>query len=236
MPNTNYWCHPDYDPEAAYGVATAGQLSDHPPVYITSATVKDPDGPGHAPPGCSTLELMTWTTPSPRAWGVPGTDPATDRYSRNPAYRQTKAALAEQLVDVAEHVLGDLRPHVRWQEAATPLTHERYTLSTQGASYGIELAADQTGPRRPAPRTPVAGLFLAGASARRGHGIVGALAGGRDAASEVLERDLASEVAKGAVFGDVDLLTAGGPDFDALAACRRLQDKTQRRRRTALSA
>jgi phytoene dehydrogenase-like protein len=236
MPNTNYWCHPDYDPEAAYGVAATGGLSDHPPVYITSASVKDPDGHGHAPPGCSTLELMTWTTPSTDAWGVPGADPATDRYSKDPAYRQAKATLTEQLIDVAEDVLGDLRPHVRWQEAATPLTHERYTLSTNGASYGIELATDQTGPRRPAPRTPVAGLFLAGASARRGHGIVGALAGGRDAASNVLERDLASEVDKGAVFADVERLTAGGPGFDALAACRRLQDKTQRRTRTAVTA
>jgi ferredoxin--NADP+ reductase len=229
MPNTNYWCHPDYDPEGAYGVATTGAISDQPPVYITSATVKDPEGRRHAPPGCSTLELMTWTTPSTDAWGVPGVDPASDRYSKDPAYRQTKSALAERLVDVAEDVLGDLRPHIRWQEAATPLTHQRYTLSTDGASYGIELATDQTGPRRPAPRTPVAGLFLAGASARRGHGIVGALAGGRDAASEVLERDLASEVAGGAVFADVDRLTAGGPDFDALAACRRLQDKSRRR-------
>ena len=202
---------------------------------MTSAIVKNPEGHRQAPPGCSTLELMTWTTPSTEAWGVPGVDPAADRYSKDPGYRGIKAALTERLVDVAEDVLGDLRPHIRWQEAATPLTHQRYTLSTDGASYGIELATDQTGPRRPAPRTPVAGLFLAGASARRGHGIVGALAGGRDAASEVLERDLASEVAKGAVFADVDRLTAGGPDFDALAACRRLQDKTQRRPRPTVA-
>jgi hypothetical protein len=137
---------------------------------------------------------------------------------------------------VAEGVVGDLRPHIRWQEAATPLTHERYTLSASGASYGIELATDQTGPRRPAPRTPIGGLFLAGASARRGHGIVGALAGGRDAASAVLGRDLAAEVRRGAVYADVDRLTAGGPDFDALAACRRLQDKSRRPTRATVAA
>jgi phytoene dehydrogenase-like protein len=199
--------------------------------------VKDPDGGArHAPEGCSTLELMTWTTPSPDAWGVPGIDPSNDRYSKDAAYRQTKAALAERLIDVAEDVVGELRPHIRWQEAATPLTHQRYTLASGGASYGIELATDQTGPRRPPPRTPVGGLYLAGASARRGHGIVGALAGGRDAASEILERDLAAEVGRGAVFADVDRLTAGGPGFDALAACRRLQDKTQRSPRAAAAA
>ena len=236
MPNTNYWCHPDYDPEGAYAAAAAGAISKTPPVYITSASVKDPEGHGHAPAGCSTLELMTWTTPSSEAWGVPGADPTSDRYSKDVAYRATKSALTERLVDVAEEVLGDVRPHIRWQEAATPLTHERYTLSTAGSSYGIELATDQTGPRRPAPRTPVGGLYLAGASARRGHGIVGALTGGRDAASEVLERDLAGEVRDGAVFADVDRLTAGGPDFDALAACRRLQDKSNRPARRAVAA
>jgi all-trans-retinol 13,14-reductase len=235
MPNTNYWVHPDYDPEAAYGRATAGEIADAPPVYITSATVKDPDGAGHAPPGCSTLELMTWTTPSPEAWGVPGADPATDRYSKAEAYRARKAALAERLIDVAEGVLGDLRPHIAWQEAATPLTQTRYTLSTDGSSYGIELATDQTGPLRPAPRTPIGGLVLAGASARRGHGIVGALLGGRDAASEVLGRDLTAEVRAGAVVADGDRLTAGGPGFDALAACRRLQDKTRTRAEAAVA-
>ncbi len=237
MPNTNYWCHPTYDPEAAYADAAAGTFADDPPVYITSATVKDPEGTDHAPPGCSTLELMTWATPSPAAWGLDPDGPAAadGHYRRDDRYRARKAALTERLIDRAEEVVGDVRPHIRWQEAATPLTHERYTLSTDGSSYGIELATDQTGPRRPAPTTPIGGLFLAGASARRGHGIVGALAGGRDAAGAVLGRDLAHEVARGAVFADVDRLTAGGPGFDALAACRRLQDKTARapRRRTA---
>jgi phytoene dehydrogenase-like protein len=233
MPNTNYWCHPDYDPEAAYARAADGVISGRPPVYITSASVKDPDGHGHAPDGCSTLELMTWTTPSPQAWGAAEDAASTRRYSKGPLYRERKAALANRLIDVAEDVLGDLRGRILWQEAATPLTQTRFTLSTAGSSYGIELATDQTGPCRPAARTPIGGLVLAGASARRGHGIVGALAGGRDAASEVLGRDLAREVREGAVFGDVDRLTAGGPGFDALAACRRLQDKTARRPRVA---
>ncbi len=228
MPATNYWVHPDYDPESAYARAADGEIDAAPPVYITSASVKDPDGHGHAPAGCSTLELMTWTTPAPDAWGAPGVDATRDRYSKLDAYRQQKRELSERLIDTAESVLGDVRPHVRWQEAATPLTQSRYTLSTDGSSYGIELAIDQTGPRRPTARTPIGGLFLAGASARSGHGIVGALLGGRDAASAILDRDLGAEVRRGAVFADADRLTAGGPGFDALAACRRLQDKSRR--------
>ena len=128
---------------------------------------------------------------------------------------------------------GDLRARVGWQEAAPPLTHERYTLSTGGASYGIELAADRTGTRRPAPRTPVGAPYLAPASARRGHGIVGALAGGRDAACEVRDRDITSEVRWRAAFADVEGLAARGPD---LAARRRLQDKARRTSRKPVAA
>jgi phytoene dehydrogenase-like protein len=230
MPNTNYWIHPDYDPERAYTLAAQGQLATRPPTYITSASVKDPISADHAPEGCSTLELMTWATPDPAAWGVRHDDARRGRYRKDPSYRAVKAQLAERLIDVAEDVIGDVRGHISWQEAATPLTHARYTLSTDGSSYGIELAVDQIGPRRPAAQTPLGGLFLAGASARSGHGIVGALVGGREAASEILGRDLQEEARRGAVFADLDRLTAGGPEFDPLEACRRLQDKRARTR------
>jgi all-trans-retinol 13,14-reductase len=228
MRNTNYWVHPDYDPERAYTLAADGRLPRTPPTYMTSASVKDPDSSDHAPAGCSTLELMTWATPDPAAWGVPNADAPAGHYRKEGSYRDAKAQLTESLIDVAENVIGDVRGHIAWTEAATPLTHARYTLSSDGSSYGIELATDQTGPRRPAAQTPIGGLFLAGASARSGHGIVGALVGGREAASAVLGRDLQDEARRGAVFADVDRLTAGGPGFDPLEACRRLQDKRAR--------
>lgn len=90
MPNTNYWCHPTYDPEAAYAESTP-----HAATYITSASVKDPESPDHAPEGCSTLELMTWVTPDPEAWGVAGTRPANGAYSKEQGYREAKDALTE---------------------------------------------------------------------------------------------------------------------------------------------
>jgi phytoene dehydrogenase-like protein len=230
MPNTNYWIHPDYDPEHAYTLAAHGRLATNPPTFITSASVKDPFSADHAPDGCSTLELMTWATPDCTAWGVRDADAQRGRYRKDQSYRAVKGQLTERLIDVAEGVIGDVRGHISWKEAATPLTQARYTLASDGSSYGIELAVDQTGPRRPAPQTPIGGLFLAGASARSGHGIVGALVGGREAASAILGRDLQEEARRGAVFADVDRLTAGGPGFDPLEACRRLQDKQARKR------
>ena len=229
MPNTNYWLHPRYDDEVSYEYVAAGEFDPDPPVYITSATVKDPEWTGHTPPGCSTVELMTWATPSLEAWGVEDEEKA-GKYSRQDGYRAAKDNITELLIDGAETVLGDLRSHIVWKEAATPMTQTRYTGSTDGSSYGIELATDQFGPLRPGYRTEIEGFYLSGASTRTGHGIGGAMTGGVEAASAVLGRNLRTEVEEGEVFGDPEALTAGGEGWDALEACRRLQDKSARKK------
>ncbi|MGK2956485.1 MAG: phytoene desaturase family protein [Solirubrobacterales bacterium] len=230
MPNTNYWKHSRLNSEEYYDFVAAEEFDPDPPVYITSASAKDPGSTGHAPEGCSTVELMTWATPSLETWGIQPEDEA-GKYSKQEGYLAAKENIIEQLIDTAEEVLGELRPHILWKEAATPMTQTRYTLSTAGSSYGIELATDQFGPLRPDFKTDIDGLFLAGVSTRRGHGIVGAMNGGVESASAVLGRNLRQEAAEGAVFGDIEALTAGGEGWDALEACRKLQDKSARRPR-----
>ena len=136
--------------------------------------------------------------------------------------------LMNQLIDRAEDQLGDIRSHILWQEAATPMTQTRYTLSSGGSSYGIELATDQFGPLRLEYKTPIEGLILGGVSSRRGHGIIGAMSGGVESASALTGRNLRAEVASGEVFGDPSKLTAGGEGWDALEACRKLQEKALR--------
>jgi len=226
MPATNYWLHSRYDAEAYYDPIAAGEFDTDPPVYISSASAKDPGHEGHAPPGCSTVELMTWATPDLEAWGI---DEDSDlKYSKQPAYREAKERLMNQLIDRAEEQLGEIRSHILWQEAASPMTQTRYTLSSGGSSYGIELATDQFGPLRLEYKTPIEGLILGGVSSRRGHGILGAMAGGVESASACSGRNLRAEVTGGAVFGDPSKLTAGAPGWDALEACRKLQVKTLR--------
>ena len=100
-----------------------------------------------------------WATPDPAAWGVDESEDAP-KYSRQSEYRKVKDRVMEQLIDRAEEKLGDLRSHILWQEAATPMTQTRYTLSSGGSSYGIELATDQFGPLRLEYRTPIGGLIL----------------------------------------------------------------------------
>ncbi len=227
MPATNYWLHTRYDQEAYYEPVAAGRLDDDPPVYISSASAKDPGGSGHAPEGCSTIELMTWATADPEAWGVQD-EVGRGKYSRQPAYREAKERITEQLIDRAEEHLGPLREHILWKEAATPMTQTRYTLSSAGSCYGIELATDQFGPLRPGHRTEVDGLILGGASSRTGHGIVAAMSGGFECAAIALDRDLRSELAEGTVFVSRERLTTHLPGWDPLVASRRLQEKSRR--------
>jgi phytoene dehydrogenase-like protein len=227
MPATNYWLHSRYDQEAYYEPVAEGRFDEHPPVYISSASAKDPGNGDHAPEGCSTIELMTWATPDPEAWGV--LDEAEHgKYSRQPTYLRAKEEITERLIDRAEQQLGPLREHILWKEAATPITQTRYTLSSGGSCYGIELAIDQFGPLRPAHRTEVDGLILGGASSRTGHGIVAAMSGGLACAAVALDRDLQGELAAGKVFGDPSRLTTHLPGWDSLEASRRLQEKSRR--------
>lgn len=52
------------------------------------------------------------------------------------AYQARKAAIADELVTRAEEFLPGLRAHIEVQEAASPLTYERYTSNWQGATTG----------------------------------------------------------------------------------------------------
>ncbi|MCB0876063.1 MAG: NAD(P)/FAD-dependent oxidoreductase [Solirubrobacterales bacterium] len=227
MPATNYWLHSRYDQEAYYEPVAEGRLDEDPPVYISSASAKDPGGGGHAPEGCSTIELMSWATPDPEAWGV-ADEEEYGRYSKQAAYLEAKEEITERLIDRAEEKLGPLREHILWKETATPMTQTRYTMSSGGSCYGIELATDQFGPLRPGHRTEVEGLILGGVSSRTGHGIVAAMSGGFECAAIALDRDLRAELAAGAVFGDASRLTSHLPGWDSLEASRKLQEKSRR--------
>jgi phytoene dehydrogenase-like protein len=214
MPNTNYWYSDSFDVEQAYQDCYAGRMPAPPPLFITTASVKDPTTGRIAPPGHSSIEIMTWVPADYSLWQVEAGPVAGEKYHNKPAYRSFKEHLTEEMIDGAEQVLPGLREHIVWKEAATPVTQERYTLSTGGTSYGIEFALDQFGPNRPGPATEVPGLFLTGASTVFGHGIVGVMRGGVGTASAVLGRDLMREVEQGRVFADPARLAGGGPDWD----------------------
>ena len=99
-------------------------------------------------------------------------------YRATASWRQDKARFVDGVLQAAEAVLPGLRQHLTFVEGATPRTMERYTLNQEGALYGWEPSPDQVAGSRPAHRTPLPGLYLAGHWTRPGGGVYGAVASG----------------------------------------------------------
>ncbi len=214
MPNSNHFIWGDTDLEAIYDELDAGRTSSKAMCYITAASLKDPESRHLAPRGHTNLQIMTLVPRDYSVWNVDRGPTDGGRYHRDPEYRRRKDALTDHLIDMAEPVLHDLREHIVWREAATPISQERFTRSTGGTSYGIEMSCSQAGPLRVGPRTEIEGLFLCGASTPSGPGIAGVMRGGVVTAGEILESDLLGPILAGEVFGDRGALPALNDEWD----------------------
>lgn len=195
MRATNYWQFDGYDFDAFYragrqpdadGKMQAGGC------YITSATLKDPESAlHHAPAGISNVEVMTVVPGSPSHWGAKSGDAEAWRYRHNERYQRIKQGLEEQMIARLDALFPGSAQNVVYRESATPLSHSRFTRATDGTGYGLAATPEQFLAGRPGTRGPVAGLYLTGASTRSGHGIMGAMLGGKQAARRIL-RDLST--------------------------------------------
>jgi phytoene dehydrogenase-like protein len=215
VPNTNYFVFDSYDLERLYSEVEAGRIPDQNFGFLSFATLKDPASPHLAPKGYTNLQVMTVVPREYSVWAVGKGPVEGGHYHRDPEYRRRKHELTDRLVDLADRVLPGLKDHVDWKEAATPVTQERFTRSSGGTSYGIEVSLDQMGPFRMGPTTDVEGLYLCGASTPSGHGIGGAMRSGIVAAGAAIGADLWRLVRSGEVLGDRALLPELRPDWDA---------------------
>ena len=184
--NSNYWIFEDFDLERLYRQGHTDREPVARAAYITSASMKDPSSPHHAPPGISTLEIMTLVPGAAHHWGVPEGELEGWGYKRNEDYRRRKQQVEDRLVAMAERRFPGLASRIVFKESATPITHARYTGATDGVSYGIALTPAQFGAGRPGYGPVLPGLFLCGVSTRANHGIVGAMSSGRGASRAVL--------------------------------------------------
>jgi phytoene dehydrogenase-like protein len=103
--------------------------------------------------------------PHPQAWGL------TAGSERGEAYQAAKRAFRDQLMAAADRAVPGLSSSVIFEEVATPLTFSRCLGTTDATGYGIAMTSDQIANKRTAPKTPIRGLFLVGASTRAGHGM-----------------------------------------------------------------
>ncbi|MGW1949225.1 phytoene desaturase family protein [Streptomyces sp. NPDC001940] len=211
----NLWWYRGDDIERFYAGLRAGTVeggSDF--LFASFASGKDDVTPRICPPGHSNFQLMTLCPPGFEQWGV-STGPADgEKYRRNPAYQKEKARLTDAVLDAAEELLGPLRGHLTHLETATPLTHERYTLSSGGTPFGM--AHWGAAGARPDSATFVEGLYIAGADTRYGNGITGSAVSGIACAGRILDRRLMHEVHTGSVLSAPSLLPERGEGWDPL--------------------
>lgn len=98
------------------------------------------------------------------------------------AYAEKKAERADTLIEKAEHVIPELSEHIVVQTAATPKTFERYTSMPKGAIYAFDQSTDT---ERPYFKSPIQGLYLAGASTFPGGGIEAVVISGMICANDI---------------------------------------------------
>jgi phytoene dehydrogenase-like protein len=237
-PNTNYFVFGDYRTDELYAELDRGQLPEEevPFAYVAMASRKDPGNAELCPPGHTNFQIMTLSPRGHEFWGVEAGPAEGGSYRRNDTYRERKEQITERLISAAESVLGPFRDDIVHVETATTLSHERYTHSTGGTSYGYMHSPDQVGHNRPSYRTEIEGLWVVGANTVSGHGIAGAMSGGVSCAGDILDRPLIVEMFLGQPLVEPEQIPPDPDDFDPLEFCRgeklraKRADKTRSRR------
>jgi phytoene dehydrogenase-like protein len=157
--------------ERAYDDAKYGRPSCQPVVEMTIPSAVDPTV---APPGRHLANLFVQYAPYRLAEGT---------------WDQVKESFADRVLDVVEEYAPGFRRSVVARQVVSPLDLERTFGLTGGNIFQGAMTLPQLFCMRPLPgfadyRTPVRGLYLCGAAAHPGGGVMGAC--GWNAAGEIL--------------------------------------------------
>ena len=162
------------DAQVEYEQLSRGEMPENPTMIITIPTIIDPS---LAPAGHHIVRIMTPASYR-SGWG----------WNDRSRYLIIKEEMAQRLIRTVEkRYIPGLSAHMKVIEAATPCTLERYTANEGGATYGLAPTPGQFGMGRPANKTPLKGLYLAGHYTRPSHGIVGAALSGRFVADMITQ-------------------------------------------------
>ncbi|MDI6861464.1 MAG: NAD(P)/FAD-dependent oxidoreductase [Caldisericia bacterium] len=98
-------------------------------------------------------------------------------------YKKLKEKLINESIEKLMKVIPEVKNKILIKEGATPKTFERYTSMPEGALYSFDQSIET---KRPFFKTPIKGLYLAGASTFPGGGIEGVVISGIIAANDII--------------------------------------------------
>jgi all-trans-retinol 13,14-reductase len=129
---------------------------DAPGIFVSFPSLKDP-----ARQGSPTAEVLALVDPAAFARWL-SHDQVTAEGVAGDDYSAFKDWVAARLRAQFDRHFPALAPMVRFQEAATPRTQQRFTRTFGGSMYGLEMTGDRMGSKALNLRSPVSGLLLAG--------------------------------------------------------------------------
>jgi prolycopene isomerase len=166
-------------PEADYESGLKGEVDK----VSFSVVIYDNLFEGYSKPGTSTLALVFLCGYEP--WRKFEED---YRAGRKQEYHKEKDRWTDILVRRAEEqVIPGLSSMIEVKESATPLTNWRFTRNPEGAIYGFEQSMNNAFMNRIDNRTPIKGLYLAGAWGDPGGGYSGVLRSGEKTFGMMME-------------------------------------------------
>lgn len=189
LEKTNLWVYQDHDHEKNFDRFEQDLNAPFPVVYMSFPSAKDPDFDRRYP-GHSTIEAITLGSYDQfKRWE------STSWKKRGAEYDELKASLSERLLDTVYKYAPATRGRVEIAELSTPLTTKNFAAHPEGAIYGLTHTPERYQQRWLRPRTPIKGLYLAGADIV-GAGLMGALMGGLSCSSAVLKGNVLGQVLK----------------------------------------
>ncbi len=169
----NYWLHDSLDQDGMWdrsGEILAGRS---PQLYLSFPSLKDPQARAHTAEIVATLDASVFARWEGSSW-----------MKRGDEYLELKDRIAEGMLAQVERRLPGLSGLVVHRELSTPLSTAHFTNHPEGEIYGLPATPGRFALTWLRARTPVPGLYLAGADALI-LGIGGALMSGLMCAAAV---------------------------------------------------
>lgn len=188
--SANQWFYETWShEEEAWPVEPGKAPAPCPVLYVSFPSLKDPEL-ARSPDAKHTAEVVTFVTYDDFAkWK------SLRWHRRGEDYEAFKRAIEKTMLEQLLARLPKLRPLVDFVELSTPLSTEHFVRPARGSIYGLEPTPRRFANRWLRPRSPIPGLYFAGAD-MTSVGVIGAMMGGVLGAAAVAPVDVGRFLAR----------------------------------------